>query len=59
VNRLGSFAPKVGTSWEIITGSAPAEGRGFSSVIDTVSQNYAYEVAPRGNSWVLTVTATP
>jgi hypothetical protein len=59
VNRLGGFVPKVGSSWEIITGTAPATGRGFASVFDAAGENYAYNVAPVGNSWVLTVTAVP
>ncbi len=59
VNRLEGFAPKVGTSWEIITGTAPATGRGFASVVDAAGKDYAYTVAPVGNNWVLTVTAVP
>jgi hypothetical protein len=59
VNRLEGFAPNVGTSWEIITGTAPAKGRGFASVVDAAGEEYAYSVAPVGNSWVLTVTAVP
>jgi hypothetical protein len=59
VSRLGGFAPKVGTSWEIITGTAPATGRGFTSVVDAAAKGYAYTVAAVGNAWVLTVTAVP
>ena len=59
VSRLRGFAPKLGTSWEIITGTAPAAGRGFASIVDAGGQDYAYTVAPVGNGWVLTVTAAP
>lgn len=59
VNRVGGFTPKVGASWEIIAGTAPAAGQGFASVVDAAGKGYAYSVAPVGNSWVLTVTDVP
>jgi hypothetical protein len=59
VNRLRGFKPKLGAEWEIITGTAPAAGRGFASVVDAGGGNYAYAVTPVGNSWVLTVTTAP
>jgi hypothetical protein len=59
VNRLEGFAPKLGTSWEIITGTASATGRGFASVVDANDKHYKYTVAPVRNGWVLTVTAVP
>ena len=59
VNLLNGFVPKVGASWDIISGTAPAGGRGFASIVDATGQGYTYSAAPIGNRWVLTVTSTP
>ncbi len=59
VNLLNGFTPKVGASWDIISGTAPAGGRGFASIVDATGKGYTYSAAPIGNRWVLTVTSTP
>ena len=59
VNLLDGFAPELGTSWDIISTTAPARGRGFASIVDATGKGYTYSAAPIGNRWVLTVTSTP
>ena len=59
VNLLNNYKPKIGEKWEIIRGTAPAEGEGFESIEDDTGEGYEYSATRVGNNWVLEVTATP
>jgi hypothetical protein len=59
VNRLDGYAPPLGTTWEIMSGTAPASGRGFDAIVDAGGKGYRYAATPVGDKWVLKVTGAP
>ena len=59
VNLLEGYRPKVGAKWEIIKGTAPAEGSGFEAIMDATGKGYRYAASPVGNNWVVEVIGVP
>ena len=49
----------MGAKWEIIKGTAPAEGSGFEAIMDATGKGYRYAASPVGNNWVVEVIGVP